>query len=228
MNKPRHRVISVLGAMLLSCVGLLLSVSGSRGEEIYLKYNATVVEETEDYIVIKFQKRDIGLVVRGSSPPAISPVRTQERLILNNKGGQEQSLSKAELKKEILQELKGEIKKEVNKGIGPIDYGSAKGKVVRLGRGVPGVKVKIVRVLKGSSLMGIFKEFKKGAEFETTTDREGRFFFPKVPVGSYQFKWLPKGSHNWIRRLTDKPDITLIKGLTFDVKTVELSKLVLP
>ncbi len=228
MNKPRHRVMSVLGAMLLSCVGLLLSVSGSRGEEIYLKYNATVVEETEDYIVIKFQKRDIGLVTQGNIPPVTPPVRAQDKLDFNNKGGQVQALSKAELKKEILQELKGEIKKEVNKGIGPIDYGSAKGRVVRLGRGVPGVKVKIVRVLQGSSLMGIFKEFKKGAEFETTTDREGRFFFPKVPVGCYQFKWLPKGSDAWIRRLTDKPDITLIKGQIFDVKTVELSKLVLP
>ncbi|MFQ5917607.1 MAG: carboxypeptidase-like regulatory domain-containing protein, partial [Candidatus Binatia bacterium] len=82
--------------------------------------------------------------------------------------------------------------------------------------------------LEGSSLLGIFKEFKKGAEFETTTDREGRFFFPKVPVGSYQFKWLPKGSDAWIRRLTNKPDITLIKGKTVTVKTVDLRKPVLP
>ncbi|MFQ5851222.1 MAG: carboxypeptidase-like regulatory domain-containing protein [Candidatus Binatia bacterium] len=228
MSKGRHQAISVLGGMILSSASVLLSVSGLSGQEILLKYKATVVEETEDYIIIKFQKRDIGLVtqreapLRGSIPPL-----TQDKLN-SDEGGQERSLSKAELKKEILQELRGEIQKEVNKGIGPIDFGSVKGRVVRRGMGVPGVKVKIVRLLQGSSLLGVFKEFKKGAEFETTTDRDGRYAFQEVPVGSYQFKWLPRGSDAWIRRLTDKPDVIVIKGKTATIKKVELSKPVLP
>ncbi len=228
MKQRWHKAMSVLVAILLASVGLLLSVSGSRGEEIYLKYKATVIEETKDYIIIKFQKRDIGLVSRKEAPlNSLSPQLTPNQFT-SGQGQQGQVLSKTEFKKEILQELKGEIKKEVNKGIGPIDYGSAKGTVVRWAVGVPGVKVKLVRWLQGSSLLGIFKEFRKGAEFEATTDREGRYAFQKVPVGIYQFKWLPRGSDAWIRRLTDKPEVFVIKGKTVTVKTVGLSKPVLP
>jgi hypothetical protein len=77
-------------------------------------------------------------------------------------------------------------------------------------------------------VLGIFKELKKGAEFEITTDQDGRYTFQEVPVGNYQLKWLPRGGDAWIRRLSEKADVTVVKGKIVVAKPVELSKPVLP
>ena len=88
--------------------------------------------------------------------------------------------------------------------------------------------MKLVRWVEEASLLGILKELKKGAEFETTTDQEGRYAFKEIPVGSYELKWLPKGSDAWIRRLTERPDITVGKGRLVTARTVEVGRPVLP
>ena len=225
---PRCKAMSVVGAIWMVSVGLLITVPESKSEEILLKYKATVVEETKDYIIIKFQKRDIGLVAERGKPVETLPAQLSQDKSSMTPGPSDQSLSMAELKKEILQELRGEIQKEVTKGIGPIEYGSVESRIVRRGVGVPEVRVKLVRWVEESSILGIFKELKKGAEFETTTDQEGRYVFENIPVGNYQLKWLPKGSDAWIRRLTEKPDVRIVKGRTATAPAVELSKPVLP
>ena len=226
MSKRWFKAMSVLGAILLA--GLLLSASELKGEEILLKYKATVIEETKDYVIIKFHKTDIGLVTeRGRSTETLFPQLSLDKALLTP-GPSDQSLSKAELKKEILQELRGEIQKEATKGIGPIEYGSVEGRMVRRGSGVPEIRVKLVRWVEEASLLGAFKELKKGAEFEATTDHEGRYAFQNIPVGTYELKWLPHGSDAWIRRLTEKPDVMVRKGTTTTAKTVELGRPVLP
>lgn len=228
MTKRSDKRMLVLGAMLFALVAPLLLVSRSNGEEVLLKYRATVLEETKDYIIIKFEKKDIGLVSHRETPArTLSPGPTPDQFTSAPRQ-QEQDLSKTELKNEILQEIRGEIQKEVTKGIGPIEYGSVEGRIARRGVGVPEVKVKLVRWVEEASLLGAFKELKKGAEFETTTDQNGKYAFQNIPVGRYELKWLPKGSDAWIRRLTEKPDIMVTKGRTVTVKTVELSRPVLP
>ncbi len=217
---------SIVVAVLLA--GFLLSASESKGEEILLKYKATVIEETKDYVIIKFHKTDIGLVTeKGRSTEILSPRVGLDRAS-SSPGPADQSLSKAELKKEILEELRGEVQKEVTKGIGPIEYGSAQGRIVRRGVGEPEARVKLVRWIEEASLLRAFKELKKGAEFEATTDQDGRYAFKNIPVGTYELKWLPRGSDAWIRRLTERPDITVTKGTTVTLRTVELGRAVLP
>ncbi len=227
MSERWQQATAVLGAIWLASAGPL-SVSESKGEEILLKYKATVIEETNDHIIIKFHKRDIGLVTEKGKPLETLPAQiTGDKSSLTS-GSSDQSLSRAELKNEILQELRGEIQKEVTKGIGPIEYGSVDGRIVRRGVGEPEVQVKLVRWVEEPSLLGIFKELKKGAEFETTTDQEGRYAFKDIPVGNYQLKWLPRGGDAWIRRLTEKPDVRVVKGKAAIAPAVELSKPVLP
>lgn len=226
MTNRWHPSASVIVAVLLA--GFLLSASESKGEEVLLKYKATVIEETKDYIIMKFYKSDIGLVSERGKPS--ETLATQQNLGKTSltPASSEQTFSKVELKKEILQELRGEIQKEASKGIGPIEYGAVEGRIIRRGAGEPEARVKLVRWVEEASLLGILKELKKGAEFETTTDQEGKYAFKEIPVGSYELKWLPKGSDAWIRRLTERPDITVGKGRLVTARTVELGRPVLP
>lgn len=228
MKQHWHKSMSLLVAILVMSVTLLPSASELESQEVLLKYKATVIEETKDYIIMKFYKSDIGLVSERGKP--VETLATQQNLgkISSAPSFSEPALSRAELKKEILQELRGEIQKEATKGIGPIEYGSVTGRIVRRGAGEPEARVKLVRWVEEASLLGILKELKKGAEFETTTDQEGKYAFKEIPVGSYELKWLPKGSDAWIRRLTERPDITVGKGRLVTARTVELGRPVLP
>lgn len=228
MSKRCHKAMSFLVALGLVSLGLLASVSESKGEEILLKYKATVIEETKDYIIMKFYKSDIGLVSERGKPSETLPTQQNLGKISSAPSSSEPALSRVELKKEILQELRGEIQKEATKGIGPIEYGSVNGRIVRRGVGEPEARVKLVRWVEEASLLGVFKELKKGAEFEATTDQDGKYAFKEIPVGSYELKWLPKGADAWIRRLTERPDVRVVKGKTTTAPAVELSKPVLP
>lgn len=228
MSKGCHKVMFFLVALGLVSASLLTWVSESKGEEVLLKYKATVIEETKDYIIMKFYKSDIGLVSERGKPSETLATQQNLEKISAAPSSSDPALSRAELKREILQELRGEIQKEATKGIGPIEYGSVQGRVVRRGVGEPEARVKLVRWLEEASLLGVFKELKKGAEFETTTDQDGRYAFKEIPVGSYELKWLPKGADAWIRRLTERPDITVGKGRLVTARTVELGRPVLP
>src|SRR3990170_6356452 len=90
---------SVIVAVLLA--GFLLSASESKGEEVLLKYKATVIEETKDYIIMKFYKSDIGLVTERGKPTETLPTQQNLGKISSAPSSSEPALSRAELKKEI-------------------------------------------------------------------------------------------------------------------------------
>src|SRR3989338_9329449 len=226
MTNRGHPSASIVVAVLLA--GFLLSASESKGEEILLKYKATVIEETKDYIIMKFYKSDIGLMTERAKSGETLPTQQNLGKTSLTPASSEQTFSKVELKKEILQELRGEIQKEATKGIGLVEYGSVEGRIIRRGVGEPEARVKLVRWVEEASLLGILKELKKGAEFETTTDQEGRYAFKEIPGGSYELKWLPKGADAWIRRLTERAGFTRKKGWLVTARTVELGRPVLP
>ena len=228
MSKRCHKAMSFLVALGLVSISLLTWLSESMGQEVLLKYKATVVEETKDYIIMKFYKSDIGLMTERAKSGETLPTQQNLGKTSLTPVSSEQAFSKVELKKEILQELRGEIQKEATKGIGLVEYGSVEGRIIRRGVGEPEARVKLVRWVEEASLLGVLKELKKGAEFETTTDQEGRYAFKEIPVGSYELKWLPKASDAWIRRLTERPDITVGKGKLVTARTVELGRPVLP
>jgi len=228
MSKRCHKIMFFLMALGLVSISLWTWVSESMGQEVLLKYKATVIEETKDYIIMKFYKSDIGLMTERAKSGETLPTQQNLGKTSLTPVSSEQAFSKVELKKEILQELRGEIQKEATKGIGLVEYGSVEGRIIRRGVGEPEARVKLVRWVEEASLLGVLKELKKGAEFETTTDQEGRYAFKEIPVGSYELKWLPKASDAWIRRLTERPDITVGKGKLVTARTVELGRPVLP
>ena len=228
MSGRGHNATFLLVVVWLVSLSLLTRVSESWGEEIFLKYKATVIEETKDYIVIKFHKTDIGLIGERAGPAENLPTQPNLGKISSAPLSSEPALSRVELKREILQELRGEIQKEATKGIGPIEYGSVEGRIIRRGVGEPEARVKLVRWVEETSLLDILKELKKGAEFEATTDQDGKYAFKEIPVGTYELKWLPRGADAWIRRLTERPDITVRKGTVVTIRTVELGRPVLP
>ncbi|MCQ9206890.1 MAG: carboxypeptidase-like regulatory domain-containing protein [Omnitrophica bacterium] len=89
-----------------------------------------------------------------------------------------------------------------------------------------GCKVKIVYI-KGQ--MGVFSKL-FGADaseeselaFESKTDENGTYEFNGVPVGSYDLYWLPSGRDAWLRKLSEKPSITVLPGKTIQYEDINL------
>lgn len=93
-----------------------------------------------------------------------------------------------------------------------------------------GCKVKIV-YLKGQSdiltkLLGVGVVSGEGEEgeivFETETNKDGLYEFNGVPVGNYDLHWLPPRGNAWIRKLSEKPSITVIPGKTVQYEDINL------
>lgn len=195
-------------------------------DEILLRYRGQVLEETDEYVIIKLRKADIELI-RDRSRLGDSKSQDPEQ-----KGGTEKSLY---LEREVVNRLKGELKKELKADVQEElhkqgvqrEVGSVAGRILLGGIGLPGCRVKLVRVPQSSSFQGIFKELKQGDEFETVTNEDGGYAFREIPVGDYQLQWLPKGGDGWIRRLTERPDVTVQKGTTFQARDVDLAKRVI-
>ncbi len=103
----------------------------------------------------------------------------------------------------------------------PSPKGSADGRILRGGKGVKGCRVKLVRMLKGTGLGGLFNSIREGVEFETVTNEEGAYRFEGIPVGQNKLKWELPGDPGWIRRLNTKSDATIVAGKTASLKPVE-------
>ena len=103
----------------------------------------------------------------------------------------------------------------------PVDFGNVEGRVLARGKPLPNCKVKLVRM--ETSRLLLIRSVKYGIEFHTTTDKQGRYRFNHIPVGDYKLKWLTPGATSWIRRIADKPDVTVLKGRTVTLKDLETS-----
>ncbi|MDK1030489.1 MAG: carboxypeptidase-like regulatory domain-containing protein [Planctomycetia bacterium] len=106
--------------------------------------------------------------------------------------------------------------------------GVAEGEILHRGKGLPDCRVKLVRLVQAESIAGLLKVFKEETEFETVTDEHGKYRFEMLPVGSYKLKWQLPGDTGWIRRLKDRPDVTVSVGQTSVIKTVETTRGLVP
>ena len=116
MTNSWHPSASIVVAVLLA--GFLLSASESKGEEILLKYKATVIEETKDYIIMKFYKSAIGLMTERAKSGETLPTQQNLGKTSLTPVSSEQAFSKVELKKEILQDLRERFRKKPPKELG--------------------------------------------------------------------------------------------------------------
>ena len=103
--------------------------------------------------------------------------------------------------------------------------GNVKGRMLREGVGLAQCRVRLVRL----TLTGfILETYIAGDEFETLTDEDGYYRFKALPVGNYKIKWELPGDKGWIRRLKDRPDVTIKEGRTSLLKPIETHKRLLP
>ena len=133
---------------------------------------------------------------------------------------------KKELKEEILAELAVEkqqgvpagplLEHEPYQGAKPVALptGNITGRVLLRKRGLPGCRVRLMRLEGSGGPLGVYSAYRETALFETVTDDDGVYRFERVPVGAYRLKWLPVGETGWIRRLTDKPDVMVQEAHT--------------
>jgi hypothetical protein len=101
------------------------------------------------------------------------------------------------------------------------EMGGVQGIIVWQGKPLGNGKVRIeLETYTGFSIaavkhmLGIGKEEATAQEvsFETQTDSQGRYSFPRVPPGYYRLYWLPDPQTGWVRRLREKPDFEVVPG----------------
>ncbi len=133
-----------------------------------------------------------------------------------------------ELKEKLKKELKEEIsteKKDEEKVAREQATGTVEGRITRGGNPLVGCKVRIVLIAKkGSFLFKSFSHQGDALEYETETDREGRYVFQEVPPGDYKLYWKPPWETSWIRRIKMEPDVFVQAGKTFNPKDIDTSR----
>ncbi|MBI4025461.1 MAG: carboxypeptidase regulatory-like domain-containing protein [Verrucomicrobia bacterium] len=209
-----------------------------RSDEIWLltdekPHIGEVLEETPHAIIIKFPKDQIQKIKRDKP---LEILQWRERRILWQDTGDYIVLS---LPKERVASTKdgesgksGEGEKPAGLAeelptIGAQRSGSAArsvsltgrvvGKVISRGEPVVGCKIMLVPV--GGQVGVIAKLFggKKssaGETYKAETDREGKYAFEDVMVGEYDLYWLPPDQKEWLRKLSEKPNLTVTTGET--------------
>lgn len=93
------------------------------------------------------------------------------------------------------------------------------GRVIRDGQPLPRCVVKIVKISTGGWFGG---KKEKEAEFTTITDEGGKYEFKNIPYGDYDVYWKPSAEESWVRRLSDKPNITVEAGQTVEFPDIIL------
>ncbi len=130
------------------------------------------------------------------------------------------------MKKEIEREILAKIEQQPQPTAHPISdrVGNAEGFILRKEKGIQGCNVKLVRMKK---VFGMYSEDNE-EEYQTVTDKDGKYRFNSLPVGSYKLKWELPGDKGWIRRVKKEPDIVIKKGSTSTLVPVDASKGALP
>ncbi len=117
------------------------------------------------------------------------------------------------LKKQIKDELNFEFEKkqqEKEMVFEEKNFGKVICRMLYNGNPLPECQVKIVLLEK----WGFYGTVKKGIQFETVTNKNGRCHFEKVLPGGYKLYWKPPTETSWIRYLEMEPDFYVETGET--------------
>lgn len=214
--RPRFRY-----AVLLGCGVLSLATVAFGADAVFLKEKpegnqGVVIEETDEYVLIRFPRSEIRLIRRDALPNRERAVRGPEGHLAPVQGGTVDQQGKAQAAPQV------DLEKEAARP------SAVQGRILFRGQGLAGCKVKLIRQLESTTLLGLFKEAKAGVEFDAITGEDGLYRFEQVPPGKYQLRWLPRGSDAWIQRLSDRPhDVLVGEGMTVGVQAIDMSRRVL-
>lgn len=103
------------------------------------------------------------------------------------------------------------------------ETGVIEGRVLWGGQPLPNATVRIVRVAPQGSLLSLSSgEPDRPVTMEAVSDAQGRYRVAQVPPGEYRFLWQARPGGDWLRRLTEKAEVTVEAGKTLRHKDVEL------
>lgn len=221
-----HRFRSAIS---LSGGAILLAASAFAADTVFLKdrpegNRGVVIEESDEHVLIRFPRSEIRLIRRNALPNSERPVlssvegevRSPEGHLAPAQGGMVDQQGKALAAPQV------DVDKEAGRS------GAVQGRIVYRGKGLAGCKVKLIRQLESTTLLGLLQEAKAGAEFDAITGEDGLYRFEQVPPGKYLLRWLPPGSDAWIQKLSDRPyDVLVGEGMTVGVREVDMSRRVL-
>jgi TolB-like protein len=136
-----------------------------------------------------------------------------------------------QLKEELTQEIMVKLREQdgsYGSSRSSKSLGSAEGRILRNSEAFSGCRVKLVRMTRYGILTKIFQDYNLDIEFETITDKEGKYHFNNLPTGSYKLKWELPGDEGWVRRLQNKPDVTIENGKKSLLTDVETNRKLVP
>lgn len=87
------------------------------------------------------------------------------------------------------------------------NLGAVSGTVLEAGRAAAGCRVRLVKMATYLRLAP--EDYPRDEFFEAVAGSAGEFVIRNVPEGTYRMLWAPQGSTNWIRRLSEKPDLVV-------------------
>lgn len=188
-----------------------------------------MMEETPDAVIIKFPKSQVQQIRRDK---ALETRQRHERHILWQDMGDSVVLT---LPKEQIDSSDTEPSEkwrrptEALHEVGEQESDSADqafsitgrvvGKIISHGEPVAGCKVGLVsRGGEAGLISTLFAGKRSSANaplfFQTVTDHEGKYALDGVVVGEYDVYWQVSNGTQWTRKLSERPNITVIAGAT--------------
>lgn len=225
---------------------LFLFLSGiAHADKIYLQGNpkgnaGQVLEEYPDSIVIKFPKSEIMRIEAGEKP-LLNQTPAQKVIWIDDGDTITLRLPKQSVQlsgTETIGPAEGTITEGAGQKIHPTPLHSLQelsarsqdrviqGKVFMKGQLLVNCKIRILKVTDSAQdrMLRLFSGSEEGKEkqsFESVSDEHGIYTFTNVPYGEYILYWKPEGSKDWIRRLSENPDIALVPGRPVSVRNIE-------
>ncbi len=206
--------------------------SGNQGE---------VLEEYPDSIIIRFPKNEIKRIEAGEKPPSKQSSALQKVIWIDD--GETITLR---LPKQSVQVSGSESLKNLGQNhpaqqtvstITSQPFADSiqemlsqdrviQGKILMKGEPLSNCEIRVLKVADSvkDRMLNMFsgsEEKEEEESFKAITDEFGLYTFKNVPYGQYILYWKPKGSKNWIRRLSENPDITLVPGRPVAVRNIE-------
>ncbi len=195
------------------CVCVLFLSGTAHADKIYLQSNAQgnsgqVMEEYPDSIVIRFPKSEIKRI-EAQEKPALNQTSAQKVIWIDDGNTITLRLPKQSVQISAtgtMPSAGGTASSLGEFSLLPQDR-VIQGKVFLKGNPLAKCKVRILGTGQQS--------------FESITNEQGIYTFTNVPYGEYILYWQPAGSGQWIRRLSENPDITLMPGRPVSVRNIE-------
>ena len=223
----------------LTLVSFLFLNVPSHADTVYLKNNAKgntgkVLEEYPDSIVIRFPKSEIKRIEAEEKPPLNQEASAQKVIWIDDGDTITLRLPKQSVQISGSQALESAAgakpplaPSESLQELSRLKQGLAiQGKVLMKGAPLAKCRIRILRITDSTGdrllrLLSGSNTEKAEQSFEAVSDEHGIYTFTSIPYGEYILYWKPEGQENWIRRLSENPDITLVQGRPVAMHDIE-------